>query len=204
MFKDARWYLKLWKKYKKIQDGKVALFHREVPDSILDWSNENLEVKEKYIDEDISEARKRNILTPIMHSTLLRSDVSSERLLSEHQNVQFHFNSEWMRLQSSMSKNDEILGNVFSKLKAIMAKSEDQQNKLICLENTYRHLHAEIEDKSAKLESDQVAAEQQISEEKERTQQPALPKAPWRDFGVVYDTEEKQFMHKNKVVKVNL
>jgi len=197
-FKNARTFLKLWKINNMIDGNRVALFDREVPDTVWEWERDDSNINERFFSENISIQWKRKLLQPIQHSTLLRTDVSSERIINENQNVQYHFSSEWEKVKNSLINNDEILNNIVSKIRSIMTKNEAQKNRLIWLENTYRHLHSSIENKSSKLVSFDKDVEKKIDCAKHQSSS----KVPYRDFGKIYDTEDKQLDHKTKIILI--
>ena len=199
-FKDAKSFLILCKTYNMIEGSSVALFETEVPDTVYEWERDNSVVNNRFFSSDISASKKLEIVTPIKHSTLLRTDVSSERLIDENTNLKFHIASQWEKIKESLMKNDEILHDVVKRLKSIIDKNDIQKRKLICMENMWLHIHSSIESKSMMHESNDAQASIKIDNGKCQSKS----KVPWRDFGIVYDSEEKQFLHKRKVQKIKI
>ena len=199
-FKDAKSFLALWKSNNMIENTTVALFESEVPDSVYEWERDNSAINNRFFANDISATKKLEFIAPIKHSTLLRTDVSSERLIDENSNLKFHFASQWEKIKDSLIKNDEILHDVVRRLKSIIEKNDLQKKKLVWMENTWLHIHSSIESKSMIHESNDVQASIKIDNGKRQFDS----KVPWRDFGIVYDSEDKQFLHKRKVQKIKI
>lgn len=199
-FKNARSFLKLCKAHNMIEGRKVALFEEEVPDMVYECERDNSNTNSKFFATDLSNYKKRKIIAPVKHSTLLRTDVSSERIIDENDNVKYHFASQWEKIKESLVKNDQILNSIVGKLKSIMAKNDIQSKKLVSMENTWIHVHSSIESKSMILDSSEAWSMDKIDSAKCQSQ----PKVPCRDFGIVYDTEDKQFMHKRKVQRIKV
>lgn len=195
-FKDARAFLKLWKSHNMIDDTKVALLEDEVPDTVYEYERDDSNANQRFFANDISAQRRRNILDPVKHSTLLRTDVASERIINENENVKYYYATKVEEIKESLVRNDQILQKIVGKFKSIMEKNDLQKKKLLSMENSWLHIHSSIESKSMLQENIDMDALKKIDEARSQTK----PKDPYRDFGVVYDTEDKQFMHKRKVL----
>jgi len=199
-FKDAKTFLILCKSHNMIDNDKVALFEDVVPDTVYECERDDSNTNQKFFATDLKASKKRAIVEPIKHSTLLRNDVSSQRLINENDNVKYHFANQWERVKESLMKNDDVLQNIVSKLKSIMDKNELQKMKLVSMENTCLHIHSSIESKSMIQESMDKTTASIINDAKNQSK----PKESYREYGVVYDTEEKQFAHKRKVVRIKV
>lgn len=197
-FKNAKSFMKLWKEKSMIDGYNVAIFEKEVPDTVFEWERDESNTNQEFFSESLSAQKKRKIIEPIRHSTLLRKDVSSERIINENENVKFHFSNQWNKIKNSLVRNDEILNNIVKKLKSIMQKNGEQEKKLVWMENECLHIHSWVETKSITQKEIEESGLKLIDNAKSQSE----PKVPYRDFGVVYDTEDKQFMHKLKVIRI--
>ena len=197
-FKNAKTFMKLCKEKNMIDGYNVAVFEKEVPDTVFEWERDESNTDQKFFSESVSMQKKRKIIEPIKHSTLLRKDVSSERIISENDNVKYHFTNQWEKIKKSLVRNDEILNKIVRKLKSVMLKNDEQKKKLVSMENAWLHIHSWVETKSVSLHENEESAMKLIGNGKCQSE----PKEPYRDFGVVYDTEDKQFMHKLRVIRI--
>lgn len=199
-FKDAKTFLTLWKTHNLIDDSKVAIFEPVVPDTVYEWERDSSNTNQRFFANDLKNSQKLNIVAPVKHSTLLRNDVSVQRLLDENNNVKYHFDSECEKVKKSLIKNDETLQGIVTKLKSIMEKNDYQKKLIISMENSWLHLQTKIESKAQQHEYIEKLAESKIDSAKAKDN----PKVPYSYFGVVYDTEEKQFMHKQKALRLKV